>query len=231
MRRQASTVLRPEPRTQAMTSKPRRHGDLREACLTEALAIIDSAGLEQLSLREVARRLDVSHQAPYRHFASRDHLLAEIVARAFEVFARHLDQSSQSHDPDADLAAMGRAYLAFALSHPLQYRLMFGTPLPSGEDHPEMMRKAKHAFALLTAALRKAAAKHGGRWTEEGILLDALYVWSGLHGLAGILASSATATLGLPQSVMDASVAHLLHRFSDSMERRRPGQEAEAGAP
>jgi AcrR family transcriptional regulator len=67
------------------------------------LAIIDSAGLEQLSLREVARRLYVSHQAPYRHFASRDHLLAEIVARAFEAFAQHLDGHPHCLDANADL--------------------------------------------------------------------------------------------------------------------------------
>lgn len=57
--------------------------DLREACVREALAIITSAGVEKLSLREVARRLGVSHQSPYRHFESRDHVLAEIVRRAF----------------------------------------------------------------------------------------------------------------------------------------------------
>jgi AcrR family transcriptional regulator len=207
-----------------MNASPRR--DLREACLAEALDIIDSAGLEQLSLREVARRLNVSHQAPYRHFPSRDHLLAEVVARAFDAFAQHLDATHQGHDPDIDLGSMGRAYLAFAMSHPLQYRLMFGTPLPSSDEHPDMMGKAKHAFSLLTEGLKKAAVKHGSPWTEEGIQLDALFIWSGLHGLSGILSSSATATLGLPQAVMDASAAHLLRRFSDAMEHRPPGQNA-----
>ena len=56
---------------------------MREACVEEALAIVGEAGLEALSLREVARRLHVSHQAPYKHFPSRDHILAEVVGRAF----------------------------------------------------------------------------------------------------------------------------------------------------
>jgi len=59
--------------------------DLRERCVTEALAIIQEQGVEQLSLRDVARRLGVSHQAPYKHYANRDALLAEVVARELAV--------------------------------------------------------------------------------------------------------------------------------------------------
>ena len=65
-----------------MVAKPSpRSGNLREACIAEAFRIIEDAGLEALSLREVARRLGVSHQAPYKHFPSRDHIVAEILAQ------------------------------------------------------------------------------------------------------------------------------------------------------
>ena len=57
---------------------------LKEACLRAAREAIAEQGVEQLSLREVARRLGVSHQAPYRHFPSRDHLLAEVMRRCFQ---------------------------------------------------------------------------------------------------------------------------------------------------
>ncbi len=103
--------------------------DVREACIDEALVIIEAEGIEALSLREVARRLGVSHQAPYKHYPSRDHLLAEVVRRAFAAFADHLDARPRKADPFADLHAMGQAYLDYALRHPLQYRLIFGTPL------------------------------------------------------------------------------------------------------
>jgi AcrR family transcriptional regulator len=136
--------------TGAAATKPH---DLREACVQEALAIIDQSGLEALSLREVARRLGVSHQAPYRHYPSRDHLLAELVRRAFAAFAAHLDARPRHTDPAADLAAMGHAYLDYAARHPLQYRLIFGTPLPPAQDHPGMMDKGRYAFGLLEAAV------------------------------------------------------------------------------
>ncbi len=79
--------------------RPTVRGGVREACLEEALAIIEESGVEALSLREVSRRLGVSHQAPYRHFTNRDDLLAELLSRCFEVFAAHLEARPRSDHP------------------------------------------------------------------------------------------------------------------------------------
>lgn len=181
------------------------------------MAIIASDGVEKLSLREVARRLGVSHQAPYKHYPSRDHILAEIVARAFADFAAHLDAHPKSGDPDADMSDMGRAYLSYARTKPLEYRLMFGTPLPDPGEHPEMMRQAKHAFALLCDSLRRKAQERGRAVHDDEIVLDALFIWSGLHGLASIQASSAIATLGIDRKLLDASQERLLRGFGQGL--------------
>jgi AcrR family transcriptional regulator len=195
----------------------KRPTDLREACIAEGLAIIASRGIENLSLREVARRLGVSHQAPYKHFPSRDHILAEIVARAFADFAHHLDKSPKSDDPDADLGAMGRAYLDYARSHPLEYRLMFGTPLPDSAQHPELMREASHAFSLLRDGLRRKAIARGRHRTDDDITLDALFIWSGLHGFSTIAASSAITTLGLDDRILVAGRERLFRGFGRAL--------------
>ena len=195
----------------------KRNKDLREACLAEALAIIASDGVEKLSLREVARRLGVSHQAPYKHFPSRDHILAAIVARAFADFAQNLDSGGQSGDPDQDMARMARSYLAYATTHPLEYRLMFGTPLPDAQDHPDMMREAKHAFRLLCDGLKRKAELKGHQPQDDAIILDALFIWSGLHGLASISGSSAVATLGLAPELLEASKDRMLRGFGQAL--------------
>ncbi|WP_291299069.1 TetR/AcrR family transcriptional regulator [Elioraea sp.] len=191
--------------------------DLREACIAEAMAIVAGDGVERLSLREVARRLGVSHQAPYKHFPSRDHILAAIVARAFAAFARFLDRNPRSDDADADLGGMGLAYLDYARAHPLEYRLMFGTPLPDGRAHPEMMAEARHAFALLCDGLRRRAAARGEQPDDKAIVLDALFIWSCLHGLAGIHGASLVDTLALPPGALEASPAHVLGRIGDAL--------------
>ncbi len=69
--------------------------ELKEACVLAAHEVIAEHGIEALSLREVARKLGVSHQAPYRHYPTRDHLLAEVMRRCFQQFALEIDQSDR----------------------------------------------------------------------------------------------------------------------------------------
>lgn len=184
------------------TARPRP--SLPDACVAEALAIIAEVGLEGLSLREVARRLGVSHQAPYKHFPSRDHLLAEVVARTFADFATHLDSRPSHDDPAQDLAGMGYAYLDYASRHRLEYRLMFGTPLPDPQQHPGMLATARHAFSLLQDGLRRLRAARGQHADPERIDRDALFVWSALHGAASVMQASALATLAVgPDLIAD----------------------------
>ncbi len=200
-----------------MPERSDRPRDLREACLAEAAAVVERAGAEALSLREIARRLGVSHQAPYRHFPSRDHLLAALVARAYEGFARHLDARPRGATAREDLGAMGRAYLAFAEAHPAQYRLMFATPLPDPAAHPEMMARARHAFSLLEAALARVAAEAGRPGEPDALARDALFVWAVVHGLAGLGQSDAAASLGLSERLWAEAVPHALGRIGDAL--------------
>lgn len=202
------------------SSGSRRPADLGEACVREAMAIIDQNGLEALSLREVARRLGVSHQAPYKHFPSRDHLVAELVRRAFADFAHHLDTNPPGGDPDRDLAAMGGAYLDYAHAHPLHYRLMFGTPLPNPADHPAMLQAARHAFSLLCDTLARRHTDATGQQVtvdDDRIRLDALFIWSAMHGLASIREAPALDTLDLPPELLQAATPHVLQRLGQAL--------------
>ena len=70
--------------------------NLRDACVEAAREVIAQEGIEHLSLRDVARRLGVSHQAPYRHFPTREHLLAEVMRRCYAQFAEHLNAAASN---------------------------------------------------------------------------------------------------------------------------------------
>jgi hypothetical protein len=134
------------------------------------------------------------------------HILAEVVSRAYSDFADHLDRRPRSADPNEDMASMGKAYLEYAQSHPLQYRLMFETQLPDPREHPEMMRRAEHASSLLREAIARLPARPG----DAPVDLDALFVWSVMHGLAGILGGDG---LGSPGPTLESAVPFALWRI------------------
>ena len=147
------------------------HGDLRTAVLRSAAKLLEKEGLAALSLREVARRAGVSHNAPYRHFPDRDALLAALAAEGFERLAEAL-QANAGRD-------MGAAYVRFALDQPQRFRLMFGGLLRL-ERHPELARASAEAHGALVAAMR---AQKEIQDPETA----AAAAWSLVHGLAHLL--------------------------------------------
>ena len=189
-----------------MQKRRSRPEDLREACVREAMSIIGEHGLQALSLRDVARRLGVSPWSPYKHFPTRDHLIAEIVSRAYADFAAKLDKHKKGDGALNELAHLGRAYLDYAREHPLRYKLMFGTPLPNPAEHPQMMEKARHAFEILRAIV----ARLPGDRTPAQADLDALFAWSAVHGLASILETRAGEQAGFDPEILQRSSDHLL---------------------
>jgi len=86
--------------SQAVTQAP----DLRRRILDASAALLESDGLAALSLREVARRAGVSHQAPYHHFKDRESILAELVTEGFERLAKRL---AHANDQAGALGARG----------------------------------------------------------------------------------------------------------------------------
>ena len=193
--------------------------DIKEACVRAAHEVIAEQGIEQLSLRDVARRLGISHQAPYKHYPSRDHLLAEVIGRSFERFARYLDERPALDDPQADLASLGLRYLDYAGSHPLEYRLMFGTPWPEPAVHPGLVKDAVHAFDVLRGVLRRV---HGaGAAQRVAVDLDAMFIWSNMHGLASIAQSNVMAHLGLAPKAGKQTAAHVMEMMSLAMAAKR----------
>lgn len=147
------------------------HGDLRSALLGAASELIEEQGLGAMSLREVARRAGVSHNAPYRHFPDRDSLLAELAAEGF----RQLGEAMAAKQG----RAMGEAYVRFALEHPSRFRLMFGGQLKL-RQHGALADAARKTYEALVRAFR---AQAGVADPEKA----AAAAWSLVHGLAQLL--------------------------------------------
>jgi AcrR family transcriptional regulator len=132
----------------------------------------------------LARKLGVSHAAPARHFPSRGALLAEVAAEAFERFAHALARAAKPLPSETSFAAMGRAYVRFALEHPGLLRLMFSPEIKGlTEPNARLETAATHAYQVLQSGARSAL---GDDASEDDVGAAAFLGWSVAHGAAAL---------------------------------------------
>lgn len=162
------------------------HGNLREALIEAALALIAELGPSGFTVAEAARRAGVSPAAPYRHFRDAEALLAEIALRGFERFTTALARSWQDGKPDPLRAFenLGRAYLAFARDEPALYAAMFETRIDFA-NYPSLQAASDRAFAILRDASERLAATLPPAKRPPALMI-ALHVWAMAHGIASL---------------------------------------------
>lgn len=161
------------------TSPPYHHGDLRRALLDEASAVLEASGPDAISMRDLARRLGVSHAAPGHHFEGRSGLLAELAADGYGLLADDLE-SAMSGEPLTWASKTGRAYVRFALSHPERYRLMFTTGITRGECSERLARESSRAYRALLKSVYGELA--GIDPADYRLGAGELRSWSLVHG-------------------------------------------------
>jgi AcrR family transcriptional regulator len=149
--------------------------------LDAALVLASEGGVDALSMREVARRAGVSHQAPYHHFGDREGILAALVAEGLDLFARALEAAG-GRAPPADLAAVGLAYVRFAHAHPAHFRLLFRPDLVAPAAHPDLEAAGRRAFLPLASLVDTLVAE--GRVAPDDRETVLAAAWSLVHGLA-----------------------------------------------
>lgn len=200
------------------------HGDLRRALVDAALAMVAETGRWDLSLREVARRAGVSHNAPYAHFRDKGALLAEIGVRVFQdLRAATTEAAAGAGTAEDRLVAIGRAYIAFGLANIAQYRLMSGQALAVDGQLPASVQGAAEAARAVLRGIILSGARDGSfdLNSEDGEAVAATVVaaWSLVHGFT-LLAID-----GLAARETDMAVERLtelaLRQFTKGLTRRR----------
>jgi AcrR family transcriptional regulator len=157
--------------------------DLRQRILEVSEKLLETEGLGALSMREVARRSGVTHQAPYHHFADRETILAELVTRGFQELARRLARANDRYGDGDRLGAAvesGQAYVGFAIDHPGVFRIMFRSEVCDPARFPAARQAGDSAYRELE---RLVALVHG---EAEVAQLSGVY-WGQVHGLASLI--------------------------------------------
>jgi AcrR family transcriptional regulator len=169
--------------------------DLRQKVLQASLALIEEGGLDRLSMREVARKSGVSHQAPYYYFGDREAILAAIAGEGFSKLGRAVDRARS--DPAKALEAIGRAYVGFALRHPAYFQAMFRADAVPLDRYPDVRKLEDKAFGKLVEEIGKAFPDQ----SSAVRLTISIACWAMVHGLATLIREGTLArTVGIPRA-------------------------------
>jgi AcrR family transcriptional regulator len=216
------------PRPQSH-ERPYHHGDLRRAIVKAALEILRETQSLEFSLRELARRAGVSHNAPYKHFADKRELLAAVSAAGFEMLANRMAcEIAAFRRPREQLFAMLRAYIDHGVENPALYSLMFGGYLGGpNRSRPAIelveAEKAKSLLAGVIVAGGLGRAIPDAPRNELKIAGAILACWSLVHGLTLLLADGLVGPKKKSGALGDSLVQGMLDGLAAELPALPPG--------
>lgn len=186
------------------------HGNLREALIDAALALVAKKGPDGFTFAEAAREAGVSPAAPYRHFRDRDELVVEVARRGFNRFAKRLNKAWNKGKPDAlsALNAVSAAYLDFASSDAELYNAMFESGV-SPDSERQLKIAADEAFEVIRKAT-DLVCEMIPRENRPPSLMVALHLWSQAHGVASLFSRGDAARRALPMKPEELLEAGML---------------------
>jgi AcrR family transcriptional regulator len=158
----------------------------RDRALRCACDLFVAEGLDGFSLRKLARSLEVSAPALYRHFSGKEGVLRAVITEAFKVFRTYLYDALEGSTPQERLALAGDRYVAFALENPRYYEVIHMSPSMLGftELPEEAQKHAQATQQFLVDRVRESMA--AGLLTEDDPELVAMAIWTFSHGLVSL---------------------------------------------
>jgi AcrR family transcriptional regulator len=186
-----------------MTERPYHHGNLRMALLAEAERTVRERGVQDLSLRELARDVGVSHGAPRRHFPDRQALLDALAEAGFVRLGAELQSAvdGAGEDVPSRLQATATAYVRFATRDSALLELMFAG------KHGAPHEAADRAFSVMLELIEQGQADgalESGEPERVGLVLFAT-----IQGIAALVTGGMVDAERLDELVADA-IAHFL---------------------
>jgi AcrR family transcriptional regulator len=166
--------------------REREREEIRTRILDAARELFANEGVESVTMRRIADRIEYSPTAIYFHFRDKEALLAELCDCDFRSFAHGFIEIAQIADPVERLRAAGRAYVSFGLSNPSHYRLMFMTPKTTEASTIAKGNPEEDSYAFLRSIV--AELMEQGRFRDDitNVDLAAQVMWSAMHGLVSL---------------------------------------------
>lgn len=168
--------------------REREREEIRSRILDAARELFASEGVESVTMRRIAERIEYSPTAIYFHFRDKESLLAELCDCDFRSFAGRFVEIAKIPDPVQRLTTAGKAYVEFGLQNPSHYRLMFMTPKITNEKTRTISKgnPEEDAYAFLKGIVGDLMT--AGRLREDltDVDLVAQTIWAAIHGLVSL---------------------------------------------
>jgi AcrR family transcriptional regulator len=185
------------------------HGDLRHALLRAALEVSVEDGPQNISFREIARKLGVTTAAPYHHFADKNELLMILAVEGFSLLLSQLGAADEAAASiSKKIEALTKAYLRFGREQRGHYRLMFNRENDLAHCMSELKDPAGQCFELVCRAVMQSNKKLSLEQATE----RTIGVWSFLHGML-VLSASGPLSKRLPRDNEDRLAVETVRRI------------------
>ena len=174
--------------TDTAIAKSYHHGNLRAELLSTAIEQLQDHGVDDLSLRALAREIGVSQTAPYRHFSDKSELLAAMATNGYRdlLDALRAAAATTGDCPQEQLLAFAETYVDYAAQNPQLFKLMFGPAVQPTGKYPEL-RKASRDTLQLVQDIMQHGVQSGVFRQVDDIAYMANAAWSSIYGLSTLL--------------------------------------------
>lgn len=167
--------------------KTYHHGDLQSACIKEGLRLIKKTGSYDFSMRDIAKNLEVSHGAPYKHFETKEYLLAAIAEEGFYLLTEQVEKTKLKSTGDSLelLYQIAVLYIQFGTMHPEYYKLMFGGVIKKAENYQNLFEASTRSYNTFKSLIDDLIESKKLIPMANANLMT-FYSWSLLHGLVSL---------------------------------------------
>lgn len=193
-----------------LLKKPYHHGELRQALVDAARALVHERGASGFSLSDACRRAGVSTAAPYRHFADKHEILSEVAAQGFIDLTQRTRAEAERHPLGSTnrIVALGRVYFSFATSEPALFRMMLGQEAGL-QKHDRLAASGQECFGYV---VQEVVSFCNANHIEGDAQMIALQLWTIVHGAASLSIDG-----GYAKVAPDMNVEELITQAADRL--------------
>jgi AcrR family transcriptional regulator len=165
--------------------KQQEKSEMKGLILKTAMNLFLDKGFENITIRNIAEKIEYSPATIYLYFKNKDEILYTLRREGFEKLYEHQKTSLKLNDPLKRLHKHGEAYIQFALENPEYYDLMFMMREPVKIQEINDCDIGLPSYDLLKTNVKEC--QEAGLFPGANIDIAAFSLWSCVHGIASLI--------------------------------------------